>query len=193
MAEKRKRRSPAYKLLEHVWENEGHKQERSWDRLNHSMYAALKLAITSLMRFDRDDFEKIAQDFRIGYWGGNERHMCGENFYTAACAGTYGQNMSACLSFEQWKQRKPFLVLRSQSENVKVRVHIGASFEWPDWKTKVMRRLCVTSFSEDATYFTAVQREWDSGRQKVKKRFNINHEQIAEYHAKLKELKEPKP
>lgn len=191
-ATRKKPKSPAYKFLEHVWENQGHETGHSWQRLNQSMSSALSLAITSQMRFALDDFERIAADFRIGYWGGNDGHMLGEHFYKLACDGTHGPNMSACLSFEKWKDRKPFLVLRSEREDIKVRVHVGARFEWPDWKAKAMLTVHCTSISQDGKSFTAVQREsfqTESGywQERLKRRFTIDHEKIAEYHAKVRE------
>lgn len=191
----KKLESPAYQLLKHVWDNEGYKMDRSWARLNGAMQDALSLAISSQMRFELEDFQRISGDFRIGYWGGADgEHMLAERYYSLACKVS---NMSACLSFEHWKGRKPFLVLRSEREDVKVRVHLGATFQWPDWKAKKMLTVHCTSFSSDGTSFGAVERESvkaKSGnywREKVKRRFSINHEQIAEYHAKLRELRKP--
>ncbi len=68
MSKKKKQdqeRSPAYRLVQMVWEhaNRGvHK--RSWDRLNQSMGKALRLAIYAGMEFELGDIKSISADFR---------------------------------------------------------------------------------------------------------------------------------
>lgn len=190
MAATNQKKSPAYKLLEHVWRTEGYQMGKSWDRVNHAMGSAMNLAIEYGLRFFRDDFKRIHGAFRGCYWFGEN---AGERFYTLACDGTHGANMSACLAYEAWANRKPFLVLKDPNQNVKIRVHVGASFIWPDWKNKRTPLVHVTSFANDESYFTAVEREQvlRSGRyhsEKVTRRYKIDHAKIAEYHARIREF-----
>ncbi len=173
--------SPAMQLLDLVWENEGYSMGHSWDRLNQAMSRALSLAICYDFRFDLKDFGEIATKHRFGYWGGNDRHMLGEGFYAAACGDTYGENRSACRSFEKWKQRKPFIFDGH-------RIAIGKEFQWHS------RRLWCTSFSEDGQYLTACSYVTDKGEEgagrwsgsKVYHRYRIAQSDLQEERKRLK-------
>jgi len=95
--------SPAYSLMAHVWQCSLEATGHSWERLNHAMHDALKLAINAGMIFESDDFGRIMAGFRGGYWildGGGE--------WCYALAVRTG-NLSAARAFEHWKGRKPFI------------------------------------------------------------------------------------
>ena len=84
-------KSKAFELIEFVWNNE---KTDSYLRVNIAMYEAVKLAIISQMKFNKEDFQNIFSKFN------------GENFYREAV--TSG-NISACQSYEAFCNIKPFI------------------------------------------------------------------------------------
>lgn len=161
-------KSPAYKLLEHVWRNALKTTRHSWERLNHSMADAMCLAIYSGMKFDTSDIDKVSQSFRMGYWGDGER------FYTRAVKAG---NISACHTLEKYLNRKPFIAkfnldywngdgyMRSPHRQ-SGRICVGCSFAWDG------DRVTVTSFADDGSYFIACSYQPDN-RSKVKKMYRV--------------------
>lgn len=99
-------KSKAFELIEFVWNNE---KTDSYLRVNIAMYEAVKLAIISQMKFNKEDFQNIFSKFSGGYWFGVNANGkgYGENFYRKAV--TSG-NISACQSYEAFCNIKPFLV-----------------------------------------------------------------------------------
>lgn len=91
-------KSKAFELIEFVWNNEN----------NIAMYEAVKLAIISQMKFNKEDFQNIFSKFSGGYWFGVNANGkgYGENFYRKAV--TSG-NISACQSYEAFCNIKPFI------------------------------------------------------------------------------------
>lgn len=89
-------KSKAFELIEFVWNNE---KTDSYLRVNIAMYEAVKLAIISQMKFNKEDFQNIFSKFSGGYWFGVNANGkgYGENFYREAV--TSG-NISACQSYE---------------------------------------------------------------------------------------------
>lgn len=89
-------KSKAFELIEFVWDNE---KTDSYLRVNIAMYEAVKLAIISQMKFNKEDFQNIFSKFSGGYWFGVNANGkgYGENFYREAV--TSG-NISACQSYE---------------------------------------------------------------------------------------------
>ena len=85
-------KSKAFELIEFVWNNE---KTDSYLRVNIAMYEAVKLAIISQMKFNKEDFQNIFSKFSGGYWFGVNANGkgYGENFYRKAV--TSG-NISAC-------------------------------------------------------------------------------------------------
>ena len=80
----------------------------SWAMTNHSLNQLLSSLISLNVPFEDDDFKNIYESFSGHYWFGvssNGNYM-GENFYSQAIH----YNSSACLSFEKWVNRKPFLI-----------------------------------------------------------------------------------
>ena len=182
--------SPAYTLMAHVWEHSQEATGHSWERLNHAMHDALRLAINAGLTFSLDDFGTIMADFSGSRWildGGGE--WC---YSMAVRTG----NLSAAKAFEHWKGRKPFVadyVRYSASQDRgkhgvggRQRERLAVRFRFP-WKGHQAE---VTSFSKDGTYLTACtyhpRKEGGYGRT-VAKRFRIT---IADIQADRKERKE---
>jgi hypothetical protein len=116
------------RLIQHVWDHNREGTGFSWQRLNGSMYGAVRLAIEAGLRFDRGDFKRMAETMRIGYWGGNSTGSeCGEAFYGLAIKFDHP---SAYQSFEQWVGRKPFIWEGK-------RLYIGADFVWRGERVRV--------------------------------------------------------
>lgn len=98
-------KSEAYRLVEFVWKNNG---TESYLKLNSVMSDAVMLAISSMMRFNKDDFTNIYNDFRGWYWFGvnSNGKGSGECFYSTA---SKCKNISACQSYESHYDFKPFI------------------------------------------------------------------------------------
>lgn len=134
-----KNQSPARKLLQILWDNKMDGTGFSYQRINEGMGSALYLAIRLGMKFRTDDFAEIHKDFRGHYWFGTDNdHSQGERFYSAAAEVG---NLSACQSFEKWKERQPFIYEGK-------RLYHGAIVEWQG------ETCAVTSFSDDGVYLT---------------------------------------
>ncbi len=178
---KNKRDSAALHLIRHVWEHNREATGFSWTRLNGSMHGAVMLAIEAGLKFNLGDFTYIAENFRVGYWGGNDGHMCGEAFYSHAVKFDH---LSACQSFEAWKNRKPF---NWDGQ----RVCIGQQFIWQ------RERVSVTSFAADGLSFIATaykeaktdKRGYVIGPTKVQSRYKITNADLSIARKALK----PKP
>jgi hypothetical protein len=135
--------SPVVALIRHIYGYSGGKDKRkiSWQQLNPALSGALRLAIEAGFKFEKDDFATVFKQLAGGYWFGTDNdHSQGERFYTAA---VNADNRSACISFEAWKGRKPFL-------REGRRLCIGS--ELKDWNPADCQ---VTSFAEDALSLTA--------------------------------------
>lgn len=134
----REQQSSAVKLLQHVWDHMQEATSHSWLKVNHAMADALRLAIRSGMRFDLNDFEYIAKEFRSGYWTGN-----GEWIYSLA---VIYRNSSAYLAFEHKRNRTPIIIKGASiyvhtgdgpCGNGLSRLIVGAEFTWAGDKVKV--------------------------------------------------------
>src|SRR5262249_51742049 len=104
--------SPAIQLLNFAWKHCG---SYSWRNLNHTMIRCLKIAIECGMEFAEGDFllmvkSRSAGGFSFDFWGGQDNAGLGEGFYTLACTADAGCNTSACIAFEKYKGRKPFIL-----------------------------------------------------------------------------------
>lgn len=186
-------KSAAYKFLQIVWRSQGEYQNsHSWDRLNHAMKDALHMAILYGFRFGIDDFILICKrpgegGFNFGYWAGVDgKDMWGEGFYSLACDGQYGPNLSAARAFEKWKNRKPFMLDGK-------RLFIGSRLKWPDEKNKLYIPVDVTSFSKDGTYLIAcskwdcIKNTWTEPRKNTR-RLKISHDDLKNEMKRLQEL-----
>lgn len=185
--------SPAIQLLSLVWDHCGEQGTASWRIKNSAMQVALHLAIESLMRFDEDDFKVISERWDPGYW----LHV--ENFYRVACggqsSGAHGPNPSAVKAIERHLCRKPFLIRRSATDPVKIRIYEGLQFQWHvDMKKCVMVKATSVNpgdlIKKIAPHVVACaykpqkqnKHGYDIGPRKIEKRFEITHSDIAEYH-----------
>lgn len=118
MSKTKKQDSGPIKLLQVVWEHANEGKSHSWRILNGMLHRALNIAINSGFKFEPDDFETIHKRFSGHYWMGDSiPPFRGEGFYTEAVAGDGGyrdcycqHNRSACISFEKWVGRKPFIL-----------------------------------------------------------------------------------
>lgn len=148
----------------------------SHQRLSDSMHSAMKLAIVSKMKFDKDDFKEFAK-----FWSFSER------YYELACK----ENISAAISFEAWKNRKPFIAdmieygWQGAVKRNKGRLAVSSSFWWNGEK------VTVTSFSGDGTYLIACSykdKKPDEYRNKIKHQYKITHKDLRNYRAELKKI-----
>lgn len=88
----------AMQLLSIVW---SHGKKESWDLINTSMRAALRLAIGSGLQFEADDFAHMATKFRSSRWMGQDAEWA----YRMA---VIVKNSSFLKAFEKYTGRKPF-------------------------------------------------------------------------------------
>lgn len=183
--------SPAMQLLDHVWRNEWHGAGRSWERLNSAMKEALALAIDHLFRFNEGDFAEFGDRFRFGRWGGADSGGFAEGFYSRACAvhdtfgRSHGPNRSACISFEKWKGREPF-IYKDRSCISGVRLACGSRFYWmPDSKAGTLPLLVTaTSFAADGLSLTAcTYKDTEGYERKIDRRFKITLQALREQNA----------
>lgn len=175
------KRSPAMQLVELVWTSNGHQMGRSSDRVDRAMDAAMRLAIEHGFEFAPGDFAAISREYGIGG---------AEGLYCLACAPptrystgrTYGAKRSACISFERWKQRKPFIIDGSQ------RLAVGARFEWYG------EQVVCTSFSEDGKHLVACSYKESAngshGREKVLHRYRITVADLRDSRAAGRKVKQ---
>ena len=158
--------SPARQLIDLVWQHNREATGHSWQRLNHSMADALRLAITAGLRFDLHDFAAIYKDMRGGYWFGEPEH----SFYRLAVDFDH---LSACQSFEAWKERPPFIHAGRRlavGQQVTSWIAPGLSNQMP--------RAVVTSFAADGQSLTACTYKPGTSQAKIAKRYRITIEAL---------------
>lgn len=195
MAQKKKRDSPAFAMIAAIWNGCCAETCHSWQRINQSMFQAVRLAITSGMKFDLSDFDRMKAELRMGYWTGADN---GERFYNDAIETG---NMSAVYAYEKYQHRSPFIVRHDITEETPKRICVGSRFHWYD-KDGTVKYVTVTSFSGNQEYFTAVtykprpeakrcskcgREDYQYHRDAIDRRFRITHESIKEHHRKIKE------
>lgn len=154
-------RSPAYKLVSHVWQHKQGGTGHSWARVNAAMSQALCLAIEAGLLFAEDDFREIYGGMRGGYWFGETS----ERFYSLAVKFDHE---SACRSFEAWKGRLPFVFGGS-------RLHVGAMLDW-DGEANAT----VTSFASDGGSLVACtyKRSEDIHSHQIARRMTITYDEL---------------
>jgi hypothetical protein len=178
----KKKQSPALELVLHVWASACKAAPHSWERLNHTMYDAVTLAITGGLEFGVDDFNRICKTCRPQYW------LDTEQAYLMAVATP---NISACKAFEHCLKREPVI-----ADNVtgpawhhyntftcqRGRVAKGCTFDFRGLRPKV------TSFSNGCvvacTYKPRKEGEYGD---KLERRFTISREHIITDRADQKE------
>ena len=121
-----KKLSPTMAYLTAAWNGACTTGQDSWRRINNAMIDSLRTAISSGMRFDKQDFNLIREHFRPQYW-----MAPGSGGYEIIYANAVQEgNISAAQSFETWKGRKPFItygVLNPKSED-EIRLAVGFQF-----------------------------------------------------------------
>ena len=167
-------------FMNFVNKNYGHQKRFSWTRLNGVRDQALKFAIIHDLEFFKEDFTELADEWNIYKWGGKNGHMLGEHYYYYACGGKDGDvNMSACLSFEFWKKRKPFILkIFDKYDNLvrSQRLAVDVEFVWEG------EHVTCTSFNEDGDKITACSyKDNQEYPVKVKNRYSIWHKDLQEY------------
>lgn len=148
--EKQGRVSPARALVSLVWD-QSQQQGKSWVRFNGVMCSTVKLAIKGAMEFALDDFQHFWKEMRGGYWFHGDSGAKGEGFY---CLAVEMDNLSACLSYEAWAKRKPFLL------DTGARVSVGSDVDWEGERTKL------TSFDDDSESITLISYKHDHQKEK---------------------------
>ena len=131
-------------LLHTIRRCHGQANGHSWRRLNISLRDVLRTAIYTGIRFEKEDFTTIAdvRCLRFEHWCGVDNATnAGESFYRLA---VQVNNISACIAFEKWRNRKPFIFHGE-------RLCIGKFLLWNGERHEV------TSFSEDGSYIVLVR------------------------------------
>jgi hypothetical protein len=195
MAQRKKKDSPAFAMIAAVWNGCCAETCHSWQRINQSMFQAVRLAITSGMKFDVTDFQRMKAEFRLGHWIGADN---GERFYNDAIETG---NLSAVYAYEEYRARRPFLIRHELADETPKRVCVGSRFHWYD-KDSSIKLVTVTSFSGDQESLTAVtykprpegkrcskcgREDYQYHRETIDRRFRITHEAIKDHHRKLKQ------
>jgi hypothetical protein len=124
------------------------------------MRATLNLAIDAGFKFELDDFAIAYKEFRGGHWfTGDSREM----LYSRACREA---NRSACIAYEAWRKRKPFIFddafcyPRHGESPSGGRIYVGLEFLCSEG------RVTCTSFADDGSYLVACSYS-DSQKTKV--------------------------
>ncbi len=180
---KKARSSSVIKLLDLVYASTNDATSHSYERLNHAMRNALKLAIGAGFKFDIDDVAYILSNYRSGYWvGASDEWIYGD----AIAVG----NTSAIASYEAVKSREPIIAddvdlhfrnsyLHQSGARQRERLCVGATFTFRG------QTLTVTSFASDSSYANACSYV----NRKVSKRFKVTREDIIVDRAERKERK----
>lgn len=191
--------SAPIRLLQLIWDNALGATGHSWRRLNAPLQQGLRLSITSGMKFGRDDFKKIEERYRPQYWMGLGSDS-GEGYFTTAAIE---DNVSAAVSFEIWKDRKPFHFRGIESDpdisgmkrfEGRRRLFVGSWFHWNG------ERVFLTSFSKDGESVGACSYAPEKGnpdwsiwtRGKILHRYRITRGDLAAALKKIKEEGNPK-
>ena len=183
-------KSPVFQLLSTVWNNA--KRESSYREINKSMIESVCIAIRLGFKFEPQDFKDIKR-YHIYSWrdGDGGQEWWAEEFYKLAVKK---RNISACISFEAWKDRKPFLfndiTCKPDVKRKKKRLALGSEFHW-DCIGKKSAIVEVTNINRDriiACQYAEIE-ESDYHR-KIQKRYTITRENLKNEMSVRKELVE---
>ena len=169
--------SPVIKFMSLIYHRSWESGGESYRRLNSGLNYALSAAISTGMKFDRDDFDYITKYFGFYHWCGQDRHMSGERYYQTAIESG---NISAAISFERAMKRKAFLY-----GIPKKRLYVYARFTWKS------EQVTATSISEDGIYLIACSyhpREKHTDPNKVKKTYRLTPKDLIAETKYLKKL-----
>jgi hypothetical protein len=169
-------KSKAIQLLDLVWSCANAGTPFSWERLNSSMYTALKLAVGSGFAFALDDVAYIRNNYRSYYWIGASYEV----IYTEA---VIVNNITAIESYEHTYNRKPIRAndcymgntsLYSHLSNInrkRSRLCLGMGFRYKNtlaWVTKFL--------PDDKIVACVYEKRWPGG--KPVKVMKLNQQQI---------------
>jgi hypothetical protein len=128
-----KKRSMVLRYLDDVWNHVTSGVPSSYERMNHTMDRAVRLAVGAF-EFEEGDWREIVLGYRSGYW------LRTEPMYAAAIIN---ENASAVASIEKYLGRTPLIAdgvrlcsyggdrnVHSAGHRQKERLHVGASFRW---------------------------------------------------------------
>lgn len=197
--------SAAVQILAAVWRGANASTGHSWERLNHSMRAALELAVGSGAVFNEGDTARIHERFRPWHWVGPDWEWV---YAVAVLVG----NRSAVEELERHLKRRAFIAdgvelgeridrhgfLHKKGRRQRERLVVGATFTYGDV------RPTATSFNDESGYLTActyraepkVERrcrkchhitEWP--RQVLDRRLTITHRELRDDRRARKEAK----
>ncbi len=169
---KTKQESPALHCILHFNRNQGYQQGQSRERWHDGVRSAVRLAISFGLRFDVDDFKTLATPKTKSYH--DTMTYCADEYdYAIACGIERGRaNPSAAQSYEQYRNRKPFLIADKDC-TTPTRVYVGREFSWQGLDVKC------TSFSGNGSAFIActykpqVANEYE---RKIDRRIRISHD-----------------
>jgi hypothetical protein len=152
-----RKQSDPLQLLEVVWRGVNRQTSFSYERLNHAMAAALRIAVGGGMRFDMEDAGRIERQFDAGHWLGSPHW---ESQYALAALV---DNTSALHAIEHHLGREPFIADDVDVRRVgdrssyghraytrkRCRLAVGFKFTWRG------EAVTVTSFNDEAGTLTA--------------------------------------
>lgn len=169
---RKKKESPALQLVLHVWASSCKAAPHSWERLNHTMADAVKIAITGGLEFEAGDFNVIEKECRPGYW------LYIESAYATAVST---RNQSAYKAIEHYLGREP-IIADGVSGRGRGRLAEGCTFDYQGL------RPTVTSFRNGyVVACTYKPNNEDEYRSKVDRRFTLTREDIIADRADQKE------
>lgn len=196
---KTEEKSAALGLLDYVWNRTPYRSHRA---VNEAMQIALGMAVESGLEWAIGDCAIIEKEYRPSYWMGENGW---ELSYSRACDGKHGPNPSAIMAIEAHLNRKPFLVAKDAHGRPRIRLHVGARFDWHDNLT-ARAFVTVTSFGTKtvkgqdgnetevpcvvACTYQPLEKDkngYESGPRKVDRLYKITHADIAEYHKAIRE------
>lgn len=171
--------SPAVRLIDLIWRHEGHGKGRSWHRLERVCADGAELAIRYGLRFDIDDFSAFMDRYAFDHWPGSEE------YYTLACDTGFGPNVSACLAWERFKKRAPFIYADPANLSGR-RLAVSSQFTWDG------KQVHCTSFSEDGVGLVAVvTTDRSIGPAKVLRRYRITLADLRRHNRDVRRLCRP--
>lgn len=191
---KKQTESQVIQFLRLAWENSDAGVPFAWERLNHTMAAAMRVALGAF-KFEPGDYATAMKEFNGGRWCDPEG-----SYATAVANG----NLSACVSIEKYIGREPIIaddvkmghVYQANTHLIgdrqKERLHVGCSIRWKGETVKV------TSFSGGAAIACSYKRvgemkacdkcghttEWP--KEKILHRYTITREAVIAERAERK-------
>jgi hypothetical protein len=191
--------SNAMTILLNMWQGGLNVKPFSEARLRNSMSDTLQLVITAGLEFNKSDFSNLSTNFHLGSGYYYESYLDTDEYYYSIAVAV--ENISACKSFEQAVNRKPFITDNVKTMDINYAGHLsgfnqkrrsrlsrGCEFIW----NKELAH--VTSFAKDNSYLVACSykpREkalpcptcqhggnWEMGELKIAHLYKIMHKDL---------------